>query len=162
MGNASGIYQVVDGVGGAAFGAAEEGVEVEGMGEPFGWEDGGDGAGGSGDVSGETAGAESGTVDKEVELVGGGAAIATAVEGDSENAFSDTGGGNGSPRHGALADNDAGVVDAAVGGEAILIKFAEEGVGAVVLTDRPPMETYKMGILHIGRELGNLREVAAV
>ena len=166
---------VVDGVGGAAFGATEEGVEVEGlivgMGEgggiwvgvePFVGEDGGDDAGRAKDGGGETAGAEGGAVDEEVELVGGVAAIVAAVEGDGEDAIGDAGGGDGYLGHRTLADYDAGIVDVAVGGEAVFVNLAEEGVGAVVLADRKPVEADEVGVLHVGRELGDYSKVAAV
>ena len=129
---------VVDGVGSATTCATEEGVEVEGlivgMGEgggiwvgvePFVGEDGGDDAGRAKDRSGKTAGAEGGTVDEEVELVGGVATIMPTVEGDGENAVLNLGIGNVHHRHRAFADDDAGKVDQAVGSEAILVKFTE-------------------------------------
>lgn len=86
----------------------------------------------------------------------------TVVEGDGEDTVLDLGGCNTGFLYRAFADDDAGVVDVAFGGEAVLVKFAEEGVGAVVLADRKPVEAYKVGILHIGRKLGDQREVAAV
>lgn len=130
--------------------------------EPFGGEDGGDLAGGTRYRGGEAAGAEGGTVDEEVELVGSGATVGTAVEADGEDAVSDAGGGDGDFGHRAFADDDAGIVDVSIWGEAVFVELAEESVGAVVLTDSVPVEADEVGIFHIGRELGDQGEVAAV
>ena len=130
--------------------------------EPFWREDGGDEAGGAGDGGGEAAGAEGGAVDEEVEFIGGCATIWAAIESDGEDAIGDAGGGDGYLGHRTLADYDAGIVDVAVGGETILIKFAEEGIGAVVFSDGIPMEADEVSVLEVGRELGDYGEVAAV
>lgn len=153
---------VVNGVGGAIFRATEEGVEVEdlivGMGEgggiwvgikPFVGQDGGDDAGSAGDGGGEAACAEGGTIDEEVKLVGGVAAIVTAVEGDRKNSVLDLGIGNCNHWYGTFADDDAREIDKAVGGEAVFVEVLEEGVGAVMLSDGQPMETDKMCFFHV-------------
>lgn len=116
---------MVDGVGGAAAGASEEGVEVEWVGEPFAGEDGGDDAGGARDGGGEAAGAEGGAVDEEIEFVGGVATVIAAVECDGKDAVLDAGGGDGDFGHRALADDDARIVDVAIGGEAVFVELAE-------------------------------------
>lgn len=103
--------------------------------EPFIGKNSGDEAGGAGNRGGETADAEGGTVDEEVELVGGFAAKVAAVEVDGEDTILDLGRGDGNHRYGAFADDDAGKVDVAIGGEAILVKLTEEGISAVMLTD---------------------------
>ena len=166
---------VVDGVRGAAFGATEEGVEVEGlvvgMGEgggiwvgvePFVGEDGGDNAGRAGDGGGKTAGAEGGTIDEEVELVGGFAAINMTVESDGEDAFVDTSRGDFYLLHRTATDDDTREVNLAVGGDAVLVELSEDGVGAVLLPHGMPMESDEVGLFHVGREFGNQGEVAAV
>lgn len=165
----------VDGVGGAGAGGAEEGVEVErlivqlweclggfcGV-EPFWGEDGGDEAGGAWDGSGETTGAKGGTVDEEEELVRAFAAINMVVEGDGEDAFVDTSRGDFYLLHRTATDDDTREVNFAVGGEAVFVKLAENGISAVVLSDGLPMKSDKVGAIHVGRELGDHREVAAV
>ena len=130
--------------------------------EPFGREDGGDEAGGTGDGGGETAGAEGWTIDKEEELVGGTAAIDTAVESDGKDIVVDGGRSDFYSLHRAATDDDAGEVDLAVGGKTDFVEVAEDGVGAVVLPDGMPVETYEVGLLHVGRELGYHRKVASV
>ena len=130
--------------------------------EPFWREDGSDEAGGAGNRSGETTGAKGGTVNEEVELVSGFAAIDTGVEGDGEDAFVDTSRGDFYLLHRTATDDDTREVDLAVGSEAVFVELAEDGIGAVVLTYRMPMESDEMGSLHIRRELGDHREVAAV
>lgn len=126
---------MIDGVGGAEAIALEEGVKVEGLAEPFVGEDGGDFAGGARDGGGETAYAEGGTIDEKVELVGGGTAVRTAVEVDGEAPILDDGRGDGDQRHRAFADDDVRIVYVTIGGEAVLVEFAEESIGAVVLAD---------------------------
>ena len=130
--------------------------------EPFWREDGGDEAGGAGNGGGETAGAEGGTVDEEEELVGGFATIDTGVERDGEGTIVDGGRGDDNAFHRATADNDTREVDLAVRGEAVFVELTEDGIGAVVLPDGVPMESDEVGCLHIGREFGDHREVAAV
>ena len=148
----------VNGVGGAGVGGAEEGVEVERVGvglrdcrsgfllgvwdglEPFGREDGGDEAGGTGNGGGETAGAEGGEVDEEVELVGGTAAIDTTVESDGKDIAVDGGRSDFHSLHRAATDDDAREVDLAVGSKAILVEVLEDGVGAVLLPNGMPVE----------------------
>ncbi len=170
----------VDGVGGAGVGGAEEGVEVERVGvglrdcrsgfllgvwdglEPFGREDGGDEAGGTGNGGGETAGAEGGEVDEEVELVGGTAAIDTTVESDGKDIAVDGGRSDFHSLHRAATDDDAREVDLAVGSKAILVEVLEDGVGAVLLPNGMPVEADEVCLLHVGRELGYYREVAAM
>ena len=120
--------------------------------EPFWREDGGEEAGGAGDGGGETSSAEGGTVNEEVELVGGFAAIGTGVERDSEDIVVDGGRGNDNAFQRATADDDAREVDLAVGVEAVFVEVTEYGVGAVVLPDGMPMESDEMGSLHIRRE----------
>ena len=179
------MQHAVDGVGGAEAGAAEEGVEVEclivgmrlllcgcrpcllgsqaecvsivggGCLEPFVGEEGGDFAGGARDGGGETACAEGGAIDEEVELVGGGTAVKSAVEGDGEEAVGYAGRGDCDQRHRAFADNDVRVVYVALGGEAVFVEFAEECIGAVVLADSQPMEAYEVGFLSVRREFGD-------
>ncbi len=170
----------VDGVGGAGVGGAEEGVEVERVGvglrdcrsgfllgvwdglEPFGREDGGDEAGGTGDGGGETAGAEGWTIDKAEELIGGVAAVGTAVESDSNYIVVDGGRSDFHSLHRATTDDDAREVDLSVGSKAILVEVLEDGVGAVLLAHGVPVETDEVGLLHVGREPGYYREVAAM
>ena len=130
--------------------------------EPFWREDGGDEAGGAGDGGGETAGAEGGTVDEEVELVGGFAAIDAGVERDGEDAFVDTSRGDFYLLHRTATDDDTREVDLAVGSEAVFVELAEDGIGAVVLPDGVPMKSNEVGLFHVGREFGDHREVAAV
>lgn len=130
--------------------------------EPFGREDGGEEAGGAGNRGGETAGAEGGTVDEEEELVGGFAAINMAVESDGEDAFVDTSRGDFYLLHRTATDDDTREVDLAVGGEAVFVELAEDGIGAVVLPDGVPMKSNEVGLFHVGRELGDHRKVAAV
>ena len=157
----------MDGVGGAGAGGAEEGVEVERVGvglrdcrsgfllgvwdglEPFGREDGGDEAGGTGDGGDESAGAEGGIVDEKEKLVGGVAAIDTAVEGDGKDILVDGGRGDFHLLHRTVTDDDSREVDLAVGGEAVFVGVAEDGVGAVVLPEGVPMKSDKVGRLHI-------------
>lgn len=170
----------MDGVRGAGAGGAEEGVEVERVGvglrdcrsgfllgvwdglEPFGREDGGDEAGGTGDGGGETASTEGRTVDEKEELVGGFAAIDTAVESDGKYIVVDGGRSDFHSPHRAATDDDARKVDFAVGGEAVFVDVAEDGVGAVLLPHGMPVETDEVGLFHVGRELGYHRKVAAV
>lgn len=130
--------------------------------EPFWREDGSDEAGGAGNRGGETAGAEGGTIDEEMELVGGPAAIDTGVERDGEDTIVDGGRGDDNAFYRATADNDAREVDLAVGGEAVFVELAEDGVGAVVLPDGVPMKSNEVGLFHVGREFGDHREVTAV
>lgn len=130
--------------------------------EPFGREDGGDEAGGAGNRGGETAGAEGGTIDEEMELVGGPAAIDTGVERDGEGTIVDGGRGDDNAFYRAATDDDAMEVNLSVGGEAVFVKLAEDGIGAVVLPDGVPMKSNEVGLFHVGRELGDHREVAAV
>lgn len=130
--------------------------------EPFWREDGGEEAGGAGDGGGETSSAEGGTINEEVELVGGFAAIGTGVERDSEDIVVDGGRGNDNAFQRATADDDAREVDLAVGGETVFVEVTEDGVGAVVLPDGVPVEPDEVGGLHVGREFGDHCEVAAV
>lgn len=157
----------MDGVGGAGAGGAEEGVEVERVGiglrdcrsgfllgvwdglEPFGREDGGDEAGRTWDGGDESAGAEGGIVDEKEKLVGGFAAIDTAVESDGKDIFVDGGRGDFHLLHRTVTDDDSREVDLAVGGEAVFVGVAEDGVGAVVLPEGVPMKSDKVGRLHI-------------
>lgn len=130
--------------------------------EPFWREDGGNKAGGAGDGGGETAGAKDGTVDEEEELVRAFAAINMVVEGDGEDIVVDAGRSDFHQLHRTATDDDAREVDLAVGGEAVFVEVTEYGVGAVVLPDGMPMESDEVGFLHVGREFGDHREVAAV
>ena len=130
--------------------------------EPFWREDGGDEAGGAGNRGGETAGAEGGTVDEKEKLVGGFAAIDTAVESDGKYIVVDGGRSDFHSLHRAATDDDAGEVDLTVGGEAVFVELAEDGIGAVVLPDGVPMKSNEVGLFHVGREFGDHREVAAV
>ncbi len=130
--------------------------------EPFWREDGGDEAGRAGNGGGETAGAEGGTVDEEKELVGGSAAIDTGIEGDGKVIVGDGGRNDFHLLHRTATDDDTREVDLAVGGEAVLVEVTEYGVGAVVLPDGMPVKSDEVGGLHVGREFGNHREVAAV
>ena len=139
-----------------------EGGGVGGSVEPFVGEDCGDNTSRARDGSGKAAGAEGGAIDEEVELVGGVATIATAVESDGGDTVLNLGNVDGHHRHCAFADDDAGKVDKAVGGEAILVELAEEGIGAVLLAQGLPMEADKVSLFHIRRELGDQGEVAAV
>lgn len=142
-------------------GMRESGSGGVGM-EPFIGKNSGDEAGGAGNRGGETADADGGTVDEKLEFVGGFAAKVAAVEVDGEDTILDHGIGNRNHRYGSFADDDAGKVDAAIGGEAILVKLTEEGISAVVFADRQPVEAYKVGILHVRRKFGNQGKVAAV
>lgn len=117
--------------------------------EPFGKKDGGDEADGTGDGGGETAGTEGRTVDEKEELVGGFAAVGTAVESDSNYIVVDGGRSDFHSLHRAATDDDAGKVDLAVGGEAVFVEVAKDGVGAVVLPDGVPVESDEVGLLHI-------------
>ena len=130
--------------------------------EPFWREDGGDEAGGTGDGGGETAGTEGRTVDEEEKLVGGTAAIDTAVKSDGKDIVVDGGRSDFHSLHRSATDDDAGEVDLAVGGEAAFVEVAEDGVGAVLLPHGMPVETYEVGLLHVRRELGYHRKVASV
>lgn len=130
--------------------------------EPFWREDGSDEAGGAWDGSGETTGAKGGTVDEEEELVRAFAAINMVVEGDGEDAFVDTSRGDFYLLHRTATDDDTREVDLAVGGEAVFVELAEDGIGAVVLPDGVPMKSNEVGLFHVGREPGYYREVAAV
>lgn len=111
------------------------GSAVGGCLESFVGEDGGDFAGGARDGGGETAYAEGGTVDEEVELVGGGTAVRTAVEGDREETIGYAGRGDGDHRHRAFADDDVRIVYVTIGGKAVLVEFAEESIGTIMLAD---------------------------
>ena len=130
--------------------------------EPFWREDGGDEAGGAGDGGGEATGAEDGTVNEEVELVSGFAAIDMGVERDGEGTVVDGGRGDDNAFHRATADDDTREVDLAVGGEAVFVELAEDCIGAIVLSHGLPMESDEVGSLHIRREFGDHRKVAAV
>ena len=130
--------------------------------EPFWREDGSDEAGGAGNRSGETTGAKGGTVNEEVELVSGFAAIDTGVERDGEGTIVDGGRGDDNAFHRTTTDDDTREVDLAVGGEAVFVELSEDGVGAVVLPDGVPMKSNEVGLFHVGREFGDHREVAAV
>ena len=156
------MQHAVDGVGGAEAIALEEGVKVEGLAEPFGGEVDGDVTGGAQDGVGEKSGTEGGRVDKKEESVGGGATISTAVECDGEAITLDDGRGDGDYRHRTFADDDAGIVDLAVGGETVFVYSFEEGIGAVLLAHSLPVESHEVRFLHVGGELGDLCEVAAV
>ena len=130
--------------------------------EPFFGEDGSDEAGGAGNRGGETTGAKGGTVDEEEELVRAFAAINMVVEGDGEDAFVDTSRGDFYLLHRTATDDDTREVDLAVGSEAVFVELAEDGIGAVVLPGGVPMKSNEVGLFHVGRELGDHREVAAV
>ena len=130
--------------------------------EPFWGEDGSDEAGGAGNRGGEATGAKGGTVDEEEELVRAFAAINMVVEGDGEDAFVDTSRGDFYLLHRTTTDDDTREVDLAVGGEAVFVELAEDGIGAVVLPDGVPMKSNEVGLFHVGRELGDHRKVAAV
>ena len=117
--------------------------------EPFWRKDGSDEAGGAGNRGGETAGAEGGTVDEEEELVGGFAAIDATVERDGKDTVVDGGRGDFHLLHRTVTDDDSREVDLAVGGEAVFVGVAEDGVGAVVLPEGVPMKSDKVGRLHI-------------
>ena len=107
--------------------------------EPFVGEDSSDFACGAGNWCGKKTGAEGGTVDEEVKLVGGVASIVAAVEGDCEDSLCDAGGGDGDFGNRALANDDAGKINLAIGSEAIFVKFTEKGKGAVSLPQGLPM-----------------------
>lgn len=130
--------------------------------EPFGREDGGDEAGGTGDWGGETAGTEGWTIDEKEKLVGGFAAVGTTVESDGKGIVVDGGRSDFHSLHRSATDDDVGEVDLAVGGEAAFVEVAEDGVGAVLLPHGVPVETDEVGLLHVRRELGYHRKVAAV
>ena len=117
--------------------------------EPFGREDGGDEAGGTGDGGGETAGTEGWTIDEKEKLVGGFAAVGTTVESNSKYIVVDGGRSDFHSLNRAATDDDAGEVDLTVGGEAVFVDVAEDGVGAVVLPEGVPMKSDKVGRLHI-------------
>ena len=142
-------------------GMRESGSGGVGM-EPFIGKNSGDEAGGAGNRGGETAGAEGGTVDEEEELVGGFAAIDATVEHNGKDTVVDGGRGDFHLLHRAATDDDTREVNFAVGGEAVFVKLAENGISAVVLSDGLPMKSDKVGALHVGRELGDHRKVAAV
>lgn len=156
------MQHAVDAVGGAEAIALEEGVKVEGLAEPFGGEVDGDVTGGARDRGGEDSGTEGGRVDKKEESVGGGAVISMAVEVDGEAPILDDGRGDGDHRHRTFADDDAGIVNLAVGGETVFVYSFEEGIGAVLLAHSLPVESHEVRLLHVGGELGDLCEVAAV
>ena len=118
--------------------------------EPFIGKNSGDEDISAGNRGGETTGAEGGAVNEEVEFVGGFAAIVSTVEGNGEDTVLDLGSGDGNQRYRTLADDDAGKVDVAIGSEAVFVEVLEEGIGAVVLADRQPVEAHEVGILHIG------------
>lgn len=130
--------------------------------KPFFREDGGDEAGGTGDGGGETASTEGRTIDEKEKLVGGTAAIDTTVESNSKYIVVDGGRSDFHSLHRAATDDDAGEVDLAVGCEAVFVEVAEDGVCAVLLPDGVPVETDEVGLLHVRRELGYHRKVAAV
>ncbi len=130
--------------------------------EPFGREDGGDEAGGTGDGGGETTGTEGWTIDEKEKLVGGTAAIDTTVESNSKYIFVGGGRSDFHSLHRAATDDDARKVNLAVRGEAVFVEVAEDGVCAVLLPHGVPMETDEVSFLHVGRELGYHRKVAAV
>ena len=123
---------------------------------------GSDEAEGAGNRGGETTGAKGGTVDEEEELVRAFAAINMVVEGDAEDAFVDTSRGDFYLLHRTATDDDTREVDLAVGGETVFVEVSEDGVGAVVLPDGVPVESDEVDFLHIRREFGDHREVAAV
>lgn len=130
--------------------------------EPFGREDCGEEAGGTGDGGGETASTEGRTVDEKEKLVGSFAAVGTTVESNSKYIVVDGGRSDFHSLHRAATDDDAGEVDLTVGGEAVFVDVAEDGVGAVLLPHGMPVETDEVGLFHVGRELGYHRKVAAV
>ena len=76
--------------------------------------------------------------------------LVSTVEGNGEDTVLDLGSGDGNQRYRTLADDDAGKVDVAIGSEAVFVEVLEEGIGAVVLADRQPVEAHEVGILHIG------------
>ena len=127
---------MVNCVGGAAACAAEEGVKVEGVFEPFFREGCRNLFCGAGNGLYKTAGAEGWTIDEEVELVGGISAKMPTVKGQGENAFVDNSGGDVDRRHCAFADDDTRKVDHSVRGEAVFVEVLEKGVGAVLLLHR--------------------------
>lgn len=135
---------------------------MEGLAEPFGGEIGGDLTGGAQDRLDEKSGTEGGRVDKKEESVSGGAVISMAVEVDGEAPILDDGRGDGDHRHRTFADDDVRIVDLAVGGETVFVYSFEEGIGAVLLAHSLPVESHEVRLLHIGGELGDLCEVAAV
>ena len=130
--------------------------------EPFWREDGSDEAGGAGNRDGETTGTKGGTVDEEKELVRAFAAINMVVEGDGEDIVVDAGRSDFHQLHRTATDDDTREVNLAVGGDAVLVELSEDGVGAVLLPHGMPMESDEVGFLHVGREFGDHREVAAV
>lgn len=130
--------------------------------EPFWRKDGSDEAGGAGNRGGEKAGAEGWTIDEKEELVGSFAAVGTTVESNSKYIVVDGGRSDFHSLHRAATDDDAMEVNLSVGGEAVFVKLAEDGIGAVVLPDGVPMKSNEVGLFHVGRELGDHREVAAV
>lgn len=130
--------------------------------EPFGREDGGEETSGTGDGGGETASTEGRTVDEKEKLVVSFAAVGTTVESDGKDIVVDGGRSDFHSLHRAATDDDARKVDLAVGGEAVFVEVAEDGVGAVVFPNGMPVETYEVGLLHVRRELGYHCKVAAV
>ena len=100
--------------------------------KPFVGEEGGDFAGGAQDRLDEKSGTEGGRVDKKEESVSGGAVISMAVEVDGEAPILDDGRGDGDHRHRTFADDDARIVDLAVGGETVFVYSFEEGISAVL------------------------------
>ena len=104
--------------------------------KPFVGEDGGDYTCGAEYWSGETSGAKGGTIDEEVELVGGISAKMPTVKGQGENAVVDNSGCDVNRRHCAFADDDTRKVDHSIRGEAVFVEVLEEGVCAVLLLHR--------------------------
>ena len=165
----------MDGVGGATAVAAEESVEVDGLGvglldwrsgvgrlQPFLGEEERDETVGAGDGQREGTCAEGGAVDEEEEIVGGVAAIRLRVEGDGEDVAVNAGRDDVHGWQRATTDDDAGEVYRAVGVDAVLVEVLEDGVGAVFLPHGLPMEPYEVGFLHVGREFGDHRKGIAV
>ena len=174
----------MDGVGGAAARGAEEGVEMEGVGvsvevryrvlggvQPFRREENGKDARGAWNGGSEMTLKERRIVDEKVELVGGISPTGSAFEGYGEwyacrpfggNSAADTGRGYGHALQRAATDDYPREVDLAVGGDAVLVVLAEDGVGAVVLPHSLPVEPDEVGFFHVGREFGDHREGVAV
>ena len=68
------------------------------------------------------------------------------VERDGEDIVVDAGRSDFHQLHRTATDDDAREVDLAVGGEAVFVKLAEDGISAVVLPDGVPMKSNEVGL----------------
>ena len=152
----------MDGVGGAAAGTAEEGIEMKGLVKPFFREDGGNEARAARDGWKKETCAEGRTVGEKEELFGSSATVSVLVENDGEETVADTDRGYNHCRYRAATDDDVREVNLADWGEAVFVEVLKDGVGVSLFTNSLPVESDEVGLLHVGREFGNHREVAAV